>query len=83
MKYTTTNNGIYLEQEGRTLGEVTFAETSPGVFTINHTWVDGSMRGQGLASELVRRAVEHIKGKGGEVRATCSYAVSWLQRHQH
>ncbi|MBR3243409.1 MAG: N-acetyltransferase [Parasporobacterium sp.] len=70
---------IWLEDgQGRVAAEVTFPETSPGVFTINHTYVDTSLRGQGIASELVQAAVDEIQAQGGEVRATCSYAVKWL-----
>ena len=53
-----------------------------GVFTINHTYVDDRMRGRGIASELVRRAVEEIERRGGRVEATCSYALLWLARNR-
>ena len=82
MQYITTPNRIYLEHEGEELAEITFPEREPRVFVIDHTFVDDRLRGQGIASELVRRAVEDIKAQGGTVRATCSYAIAWLQRHQ-
>ena len=70
---------IYLNDEmGSMIAEVTFPETSPGVYTIDHTFVDGSLRGQGMASKLVEAAVKEIQKKGGKVEATCSYAVKWL-----
>jgi len=40
------------------------------------------MRGRGIASELVRRAVEEIERRGGRVEATCSYALLWLARNR-
>ena len=48
----------------------------------NHTYVDDRYRGQGIASELVRRAVEEIERRGGRVEATCSYALLWLARNR-
>ncbi len=53
-----------------------------GVYVIHHTYVDDRYRGQGIASELVRRAVEEIERRGGRVEATCSYALLWLARNR-
>ena len=72
-------NRIFMnDEQGRQIAEITFPETEPGVFTINHTYVDPSLRGQGIASDLVKAAVEEIGMRNGVVRATCSYAVKWL-----
>lgn len=81
MQYTTEQNRIYLVRDGETLAEVTFPETAPGIFTIDHTFVDDRLRGQGVAAELVSRAVEAIEARGGRVEATCSYAAAWLRKH--
>ena len=75
-------NRIFQEDEtGRVIAEITFPETSPGVFVIDHTFVDSSLRGQGIASKLVQAAVDEIKKRGGQVQATCSYAAKWLSEH--
>ena len=77
--FLTEQSRIYMEDEqGRLIAEITFPETSPGVYNIDHTFVDDSLRGQGIASKLVQAAVDEIQHRGGEVRATCSYAVKWL-----
>ena len=77
--FLTEQGRIYMEDEqGGLVAEITFPETSPGVYTIDHTFVDDSLRGQGIASKLVRSAVDEIQHRGGEVQATCSYAVKWL-----
>ena len=81
MQYTTEQNRIYLVRDGETLAEVTFPETAPGLFTIDHTFVDDRLRGQGVAAELVSRAVEAIEARGGRVEATCSYDAAWLRKH--
>ena len=82
MEYITESNRISLIVEGEEMAEVTFPEMAPGVFTINHTYVDDRLRGRGIASELVRRAVEEIERQGGRVEATCSYALLWLARNR-
>ena len=78
--FITENDRIYLpDEDGNILAEITFPETSEGQFTINHTFVDGSLRGQGIASQLVQAAVDEIERRGGTVAATCSYALKWLE----
>ena len=77
--FLTEQNRIYMEDaQGRIVAEITFPEILPGVYNIDHTFVDNSLRGQGIASKLVQAAVDEIRRRGGEVQATCSYAVKWL-----
>ena len=77
--FQTEQNRIFMtDAQGKTVAEITFPETAPGIYTIDHTFVDGSLRGQGVASKLVQAAVDEIRRRNGEVRATCSYAVKWL-----
>ena len=82
MNFKIESNRIFKEDEaGQVIAEITFPETSPGVFVIAHTFVDSSLRGQGIASQLVQAAVDEIKKRGGQVKATCSYAAKWLSEH--
>ena len=81
MEFQKEENRIFAEDAGgKLLAEIVFPETEPGVFTIRRTFADGSLRGQGVAARLVLMAVEEIEARGGEVRATCSYAADWLKR---
>ncbi len=81
MEYIVEKHRIYVVDDGEEVGEVTFPERD-GVYVINHTYVDDRLRGQGIAAELVRRAVEAIERRGGRVEATCSYALLWLARNR-
>ncbi len=81
MEYIVEKHRIYVVDDGEEVGEVTFPERD-GVYVINHTYVDDRLRGQGIAAELVRRAVEEIERRGGRVEATCSYALLWLARNR-
>ncbi len=81
MDYIVESDRIYAtDAAGRTVAEVTFP-TRGGVATINHTFVDPSLRGQGVASELVRLAADKIRADGHRVAASCTYAMAWLRRH--
>ena len=80
--FETEENRIFLTDDaGKTIAEITFQETAPGTYTIDHTFVDGSLRGQGIASKLVQAAVDEIHSRKCSVAATCSYAKKWLEEH--
>ena len=48
---------------------------------INHTFVDESLRGQGMAGKLMEAAVNQIQSQGKKAVPTCSYAVKWFEKH--
>ena len=51
------------------------------VLAITHTGVPGEIGGRGVASALVRAAFDHARANGLKVRALCSYAAAWSERH--
>ena len=62
MNYIKEENRIYAQDANqKTIAEVTFYEIENGVYNIDHTFVDNSLRGQGIGSELVQQAVDTIK----------------------
>jgi predicted GNAT family acetyltransferase len=64
-------------------GTVAFANyrLAPGTIIITHTETPRSLRGRGIASELVRGALEMIRADGLKVVAGCSFVVDYLQNH--
>lgn len=81
MEFITEKDRIYsTDKSGRIIAEVTFP-TSNRVSTIDHTFVDPTLRGQGVAEKLVKMAADKILSDGNKIAATCSYAVAWFQRH--
>ncbi|MCR5230961.1 MAG: N-acetyltransferase [Solobacterium sp.] len=82
MELIHEENRIYAEdQAGRIIAEIDFP-SEDGVYYITHTFVDESLRGQGIASLLVQEAVSDIEKHGGKVQAVCSYAKRWLEKRQ-
>ena len=73
---------VLLSGEGKKLAYISFVKDEKNVYTIEHTVVDASLQGQGIASELVKRALEEIRKRGGKVKATCSYAAHYLEKHK-
>ena len=82
MKFYSTPTRIYsLSPQGELLAEITFPLMYDNVYCINHTYVDNSLRGMGVAGKLMEAALDQIRKNGGVVTATCSYAVDWLDKH--
>ena len=52
-----------------------------GVMVLPHTVVDPSFRGQGLAAELVRRALDDARQQGLDVIPSCWYVAQYIGDH--
>ena len=81
MDFLEEQGRIYtLDVSGKLLAEVTFPDDGD-IAIIDHTFVDESLRGQGMASQLLRHAVDAIRRQGKKARPVCSYAVTWFEKH--
>jgi uncharacterized protein len=54
---------------------------SPQAVVITHTETPRALRGRGLASELVKGALELIRADGLKVAAGCGFVVDYLRKH--
>ena len=73
--YITEENRIYLQDENwNSLAEIDFEKINEKTYNISRTFVDDSLRGQGIGSELVEKAITYLTWKWYKVWATCSYA---------
>jgi predicted GNAT family acetyltransferase len=62
--------------------DYTLSSTPSGeVMTITHTEVPPPVEGRGIASALVRTALDHAREQHWKVRPACSYANAWMRRH--
>lgn len=68
-------------QEGRLTAEVTFPDVDTDTVNIDHTFVDDSLRGQGVAGQLMKAAAEQLRSQNRKAVLTCSYAVNWFGKH--
>ncbi len=82
MNFQYESNRIFAKDEkGQLIAEVTFPDAGDEVVNINHTFVDPSLRGQGVASILLDKAYEVIKRQNKKAVLSCSYAAVWFDRH--
>ncbi|OAE98594.1 acetyltransferase [Bradyrhizobium centrolobii] len=63
--------------------EVAFANyrPTPSAVIITHTETPHALRGRGIASELIKGALELIRSDGKKVIAGCGFVVDYLERH--
>lgn len=82
MDFTHESNRIVLFGENnKILAEVTFPNIDETTVDINHTYVDDSLRGQGIAGKLMEHAAGELKTQNKKAVLTCSYAVKWFEKH--
>ena len=82
MNFIEQKNRIYAQDEnGKLLAEITFPERSDSLICIDHTFVDPSLRGKGIAGELIEKVIAYAKANGKKIGAECPYAVKWLEKH--
>jgi predicted GNAT family acetyltransferase len=82
MEFIHESNRIYIENdEGKAIAEITFPNISNNEVNVDHTFVDSSLRGQGIAGKLMVELVEDLKKNNKKAKATCSYAVEWFEKY--
>ena len=75
-----TRGAFFIEQNGQRIAELTYGRTSAGIANIDHTEVDRSLRGQGVARLLLDAAVRWARETNTQLSATCSYATAQFVR---
>lgn len=83
MNFIYENHRIYVKNsEGQVIVEATFPLYEKGIVVVDHTYVDPSLRGQGVASQLMREVCDHAQKLGYKIVSTCPYSVVWFKRHK-
>jgi len=70
------------ESETEFIAHITFKNGGNNVIIIDHTFVDPSLRGQGIAQKLIDKVVHMARTENLKVVPVCSYAVVAFQRHK-
>ena len=82
MDFTQNKNQIALFSEaGDLLAEITFPNIDETTVDVNHTFVDSSLRGQGIAGKLMQELVSDLEANNLKAVPTCSYAQGWFEKH--
>lgn len=65
---------VLLNDEQEEAGEMTWSNAGPEIMIIDHTFVDPTYRGQGLAEKLVAEGVEKARKEGKKIIPLCPFA---------
>lgn len=67
------------KKEGLVLAEIIWTQLAD-VMVVEHTFVDNSLRGQGIAKQLLDRAADYARENEYKIEAVCSYVVSAFEK---
>jgi predicted GNAT family acetyltransferase len=67
-------------ENGQPAGFLTY-RISDGEITFVHTEVDPAFEGKGLAGQLVKAALDDVRGRGLRVIPECPYVRRYIDRH--
>lgn len=77
---SSTRGAFHILQGGRRVGEMTYSRTNPSQVVVDHTYVDPSLRGQGVAQHLQDALVAWARQTGHKVVPVCSYVKTQFDR---
>jgi len=63
-------------------GELVYEQLKPGVIDFVHTFVDESLRGQGVADELARAGLAYARAQRLKAHTSCEFMAAFAQRHR-
>ncbi len=67
-------------RDGQLLGFAAYQKTDE-LIVFTHTEVDPSLSGQGVGSQLVRGALDDVRGLDLRVLPICPFVQAWMLRH--
>lgn len=80
MNFNIGNKIIYLgDSEENAMAKITWEDLGNGIINVNHTIVDESLQGKGIAGKLFDRLISYAKENNLKIKATCSYVVKKLE----
>jgi uncharacterized protein len=68
--------------QGQRIAEISYVWSDEKQIIANHTWVDDSLRGQGMARQLLDTLVDFAREKQLKIVPTCSYVDVMFKREK-
>ncbi|MFC0309364.1 GNAT family N-acetyltransferase [Gallibacterium trehalosifermentans] len=70
---------FFIQIENKRLAELSYEYTSPQTIDANHTFVDPSLRNQGIAQKLLQALLDFTTQRQLKLTASCSYIAAKLR----
>ncbi|GEK32748.1 GNAT family N-acetyltransferase [Kurthia sibirica] len=77
-----TNRFYYDDENGKNLAEITMSTVDDDTIIIDHTWVDNSLRGQGIAAQLVKQVVDFARQSNKLIMPLCPFAKEEFSKNE-
>lgn len=81
MNYEMFDNKLVYCENDKIFAEITFPQIEGNIVDINHTFVDDSLRGKGIAGTMMHMVAVDLQNSNRLAKLTCSYAVKWFEMH--
>jgi len=79
VRNNTALNRFELEVDGQLA--VAYYRMTPGVITFVHTEVPQALSGRGVATKLIRGALEMVRAQGLKVVPQCPFVSAFMGKH--
>ncbi len=82
MEFINESNRIIVKDENhRMVAAVTFPNVTENTVNIEHTFVDPSLRGQGIAGKLMLEMVKQLRTTNKMANPVCDFATFWFKKN--
>ncbi len=75
-----TKGSFYVEENGKTVAEMTYSVVNPSLIIIDHTEVDESLKGKGAGLKLLNKLVEYARANTIKIIPLCPFAKSMFDK---
>ena len=83
MEFQIEEGRVYsVNEQQEVMAEATYVHLGGGVVDIDHTFVSPTLRGQGIAGQIMEALAGELRSKGLKATASCSYAEVWLEKNR-
>lgn len=78
------HKGVFFlnDEQYNRIAEISYVWSDEHKIIADHTWVDDSLRGQGIARQLLDTLVEFARENNLKIFPTCSYVVTMFKREK-
>lgn len=77
----TANHRFFAELPGGNKALLEYNMPQPDTIEFTHTFVSESYRKRGVATELVKQALEYAQDEGYRVIPTCPFVANYIDQH--
>jgi uncharacterized protein len=74
---------FYIKNESMLIGEIDYYTDEKNRIVVTHTFVDPSMRGLGIANQLMDKVIQLAEANKQYIYPICSFAVKVLQNNRY